>query len=94
VLMPTQAFLRKLDPTGNSILPIADLRTKVAPHAAAFRRLVIDNEHNGEVIKLELKIYSKFYLIQPEWGDYPEACTCVECYANSCCYAACTLYSS
>jgi hypothetical protein len=85
---------RKLDPTGQ--LPIAELLAKVAPHAAAYRRLVVDNEHHEEDIKLALKIYNKFYLIQfkQEWGEYvdgqeprgyPAVCTCVECYSNGCC---------
>jgi hypothetical protein len=71
VLMPRQAFLRKLDPTGK--LPIAKLQAMMATHAAAFRRLVADNIDNGEDIKLALKIYSNFHLIQykPEWVDYP-----------------------
>ena len=86
VLMPRQAFLRKLDPTGK--LPIAQLRAMMTPHAAAFRRLVVDNIDNGEDIKLALKIYSNFHLIQykQEWDNYPASCTCPECYANGCCW--------
>jgi hypothetical protein len=93
VLMPRQAFLRKLDPTGK--LPIAQLRAIMAPHAAAFRRLVVDNIDNGEDIKQALKIYYNFYLIQYklEWGDYPASCTCPGIYAHGCCWHS-LLYAS
>jgi hypothetical protein len=93
VLMPTTSFLRKLDPTGK--LPIARLRALMAPHAAAFRRLVVNNIDNGEDIKQALKIYDNFYLIQykPEWGDYPASCTCPGNYAHGCCWHS-LLYAS
>jgi hypothetical protein len=50
VLMQRQAFLLKLDPSAK--LPIAQLQAMMVPHAAAYRRLVVDNVDNGEDINL------------------------------------------
>ena len=88
VLMPAQHLLKKMDP--DNTRSVADVLVDLQPLQDQYANLVVRNRPDlvpGVDIKLALKIYKSFHLLQKAstWGDIPVQCTCRECFKNCVC---------
>ena len=86
--MPAQHLLKKLDP--DNTRSVADVIVDLQPLQDQYANLVVRNRPDlvpGVDIKLALKIYKSFHLLQKAstWGDIPVQCTCRECFKNCVC---------
>ncbi len=70
ILVPRQALLKRLDPTGE--LSVPTVRTHLEPLVRQYERLVIqDRVNDGTDLRDALKIYNYFHQLNraPEWGE-------------------------
>ncbi len=77
ILVPRQALLRRLDPTGE--LSVPTLRTELQPLVRQYKRLVIQDRVDADTdLRDVLKIYNYFHQQNhaPDWGEIPLSCTC------------------
>jgi hypothetical protein len=86
ILVPRQALLKRLDPTGE--LSVPSLRTQLQPLVCQYERLVIQDRVDADTtLKEALKIYNYFHQLNraPNWGEIPLSCTCRVCFGNCVC---------
>jgi hypothetical protein len=86
ILLPRQALLKKLDPTGE--LSVPKVRAQLEPLVRQYERLIIqDRVDGGTQRKDALKIYKYFHQLNSaqEWGEIALSCTCRVCFANCAC---------
>jgi hypothetical protein len=85
-LVPRQASLHKLDPSGELTVP--SVRTHLEPLVHKYEKLILhDKVEAGMTLKDALKIYNYFHLLRraPSWGDICVSCNCRVCFANCVC---------
>jgi hypothetical protein len=90
ILMPRQALLKKLDPSGSLTVP--EVRVALEPYQREYECLIIQDRLDASLyIKGALKIYNYFHLLlrQPMWGQVLFGCTCEVCFPH--CVCRCTL---
>jgi hypothetical protein len=86
ILVPRQALLKRLDPTGE--LSVPTLRTQLQPLVRKYERLVIQDRVDADNdLRDALKIYNYFHQLNraPDWGAIPLSCTCRVCFGNCVC---------
>jgi hypothetical protein len=84
--MPRQALLKRLDPTGELLVPT--ISTQPEPLVRQYERLVIqDRVDDGTHLKDVLKIYNYFHQLNraPEWGEIALCCPCRVCFGYCIC---------
>jgi hypothetical protein len=83
ILVPRQALLKRLDPTGELLVPTRS--TQLQPLVRQYERLVIQDRVDADTdLKDALKIYNNFHQLNraPDWGAIPLSCTCRVCFGN------------
>jgi hypothetical protein len=86
LLVPRQALLKKLDPTGEFSVPT--VRTQLQPLVRQYERLVIQDRVDADTnLRDALNIYNYFHRLNraPEWREIPLSCTCRVCFGNCVC---------
>jgi hypothetical protein len=86
ILVPLQALLKRLDPTGE--LLVQTVRTQLQPLVRQYERLVIqDRLDDDRALRDALKIYNYFHRLNrvPEWGEIALRCTCRVCFGKCMC---------
>jgi len=86
IIMPRQALLKELDPTGD--LSVPQLRDLLEPLVQEYQDLIVrDRIQQSMDIKSAMKIYKRFYLLSraATWGMVPVSCTCPACFENCVC---------
>jgi hypothetical protein len=76
VLVPRQAFLHELDPSGELTVPA--VRTRLDPLERQYEKLTLhDKVEAGMNLKDAQKIYNYFHKLRraPSWGDICVSCT-------------------
>jgi hypothetical protein len=86
ILVPRQALLKRLDPTGE--LSVLTVRTQLEPLVRQYENLVIqDRVDDGTHLRDALKIYNYFHQLNhaTEWGEIALSCTCLFCFGKCVC---------
>jgi hypothetical protein len=86
ILVPRQALLKRLDPTGE--LSVPTVRTKLEPLVCQYERLVIQGRVDDVThLRDTLKIYNYFHQLNcaPEWEEITLSCTCCIFFGNCVC---------
>jgi hypothetical protein len=86
ILVPRQALLKRLDPTGE--LSVPTVRTQLEPLVRQYERLVIQDRVDDDThLRDALKTYNYFHQLNraPEKGEIALSCTCRVCFGNCVC---------
>ncbi len=78
ILVPRQALLKRLDPTGERSVPT--VRMQLQQLVRQYERLVIQDRVDADTdLRDALKIYNYFHQLNraPEWGEITLSCTCL-----------------
>ncbi len=86
VLVPRQALLQSLDPSGE--LSVPEVRGRMEPLVRQYERLIVqDRVEAGTSLTGALKTYNYFHQLNraPTWGEICVSCTCRVCFAHCVC---------
>ncbi len=86
VLVPRQALLQKLDPSGELTVPLVRIRLEALVCQLEYEKFirVLHDRVEASTSLDALKIYNYFHQLSraPTWGEICVSCTCRVCFSN------------